>query len=94
MGGFISASVADNNLYGDNISSIFPGRGDGRTAVQQGLFQLAALCTTLGISICGGSLTGVIIKYLPEPNEYFEDEENWGYEEVKQVETANIDNTL
>ena len=41
LGGFISASVADNNLYGDNISSIFPARAEGRTAVEQGLFQLA-----------------------------------------------------
>ena len=94
LGGFISASVADNNLYGDNISSIFPARADGRTAVEQGLFQLAALCTTLGISICGGLLTGCVLKYLPEPNEYFEDKENWGYEEVEQVETANIENNL
>ena len=51
--GFISASVADNNLYGDNISSIFPGRADGRVALEQGLFQLAALVTTLGLSVCG-----------------------------------------
>ena len=94
LGGFISASVADNNLYGDNISSIFPARAEGRTAVEQGLFQLAALCTTLGISICGGLLTGSVLKYLPEPNEYFEDEENWGYEEVEQVETANMNNNL
>ena len=43
LGGFISASIADNNLYGDNISTIFPGRADGRTALEQGLFQLAAL---------------------------------------------------
>ena len=81
-------------MYGDNISSIFPARAEGRTAVEQGLFQLAALCTTLGISICGGLLTGGVLKYLPEPNEYFEDEENWGYEEVEQVETANIENNL
>ena len=69
-------------------------RANGRTAVEQGLFQLAALCTTLGISICGGLLTGSVLKNLSEPNEYFEDEENWGYEEVEQVERANIENNL
>ena len=54
LGGFISASVADDTLYGDNISTIVPGRANGRSASQQGLYQLAALGTTLTISIFGG----------------------------------------
>ena len=93
LGGFISASLADDNLYGDNISVIFPGRANGRTALQQGLYQLAALGTTLGISISGGLITGFIIKYLPQPQEYFEDDENWEYEEVEINNNLNIDNT-
>ena len=64
LGGFISASLANDNLYGDNISSIFPGRAEGRTAIVQGLYQLAALGTTLAISIGGGLLTGYLTKYI------------------------------
>lgn len=39
--------------------------GEGRTAQTQALFQLAALCTTLGIALVGGAVTGnhFIIKY-------------------------------
>ena len=98
LGGFISASLADDTLYGDNISTIFPGRANGRTAVEQGLYQLAALATTLGISVCGGLITGYIVKLLPEADEYFEDEQNWEYEEVEKkndnLDEANINNTL
>ena len=74
LGGFISASVASESLYGDSISTIFPARANGRTAVEQGLYQLAALGTTLGISIFGGLLTGIIVKVIEEPVEYYEDE--------------------
>ena len=88
LGGFISASLASDNLYGDNISSIFPGRADGRTALQQGLYQLAALLTTLCISICGGLLTGYLSKYIEEPEVYFDDALNW------EEETSESDNTL
>ena len=77
LGGFISASLADNTLYGDNISTIFPARANGRSAIEQGLYQLAALVTTLCISLCGGLITGFIVKLLPETDEYFEDNLNW-----------------
>ena len=92
LGGVISASLASDNLYGDNISSIFPGRGEGRTAIEQGLYQLAALCTTLGISICGGLLTGFLCKYIEEPEEYFEDCLNWEEEEI-ETNDSTLDNT-
>ena len=32
LGGFISASIATDNLYGNNIATVFPERGNGRTA--------------------------------------------------------------
>tara|TARA_Y100000991_G_scaffold215297_1_gene205267 strand:+ start:2158 stop:3516 length:1359 start_codon:yes stop_codon:yes gene_type:complete len=91
LGGFISASLADDSLYGDNISVIFPGRKDGRSALEQGLFQLAALGTTLGISVLGGIITGLIVKHIKEPEEYFEDNENWEYEKIEDNE--NIENS-
>jgi ammonium transporter Rh len=90
FGGFISASLASESLYGDNIGSIFPARGNGRSAMSQGLYQLAALFTTLGISIAGGLITGFIAKNFDEPEEFFDDDMNWGYEEVEQNPT--IDN--
>ena len=87
LSGFISASVASDNLYGENIETIFPGRTDGRTAVDQGLYQLAALGTTLAISISSGLLTGFFIKhFIPENEHYFDDDDNWGYEEVETEE--------
>jgi len=89
LGGFISASLANDNLYGDNISSIFPGRAEGRTAIVQGLYQLAALGTTLAISIGGGLLTGYLTKYIEEPEEYFEDALNWELEEEENNELDN-----
>ena len=89
--GFISASIADDSLYGDNISVIFPGREDGRTSLQQGFFQLAALGTTLGISILGGIITGFIVKHIEESNEYFEDNENWEYENIGNNDLDNVD---
>ena len=92
LGGFISAIIADDNLYGDNIALIFPARAHGRTALKQGLYQLAALVTTLAISIFGGLITGFIIKYLPDVEEYFEDNQNWEYEE-EELQTNDINNT-
>lgn len=92
LGGFISASLANDNLYGDNISSIFPGRGDGRSAIQQGLYQLAALVTTLAISVCGGLITGYLCKYIEEPEIYFDDSLNWCDEEENQANQQNQQN--
>lgn len=78
LGGFISASVVADNLYGDSITEIFPGRDD-RTAVEQGCFQLLALVVTLAISISGGAFTGYILNRVrPEKElEYADDEDHW-----------------
>lgn len=82
IAGFISASFVSDNLYGDNISEIFPGRSDDRTAAAQGLFQLAALTTTLSISIISGLLTGFCVKtLLPNYQEYYHDKVHWEEEE-------------
>lgn len=93
LSGFISASIVSDNLYGDNIATIFPGRADGRTAPEQGLFQLAALGTTLGISILSGLFTGFVVKNItPDEDTYFDDNVNWGYEEVDTTETRDDSN--
>ena len=61
-------------MYGDNISSIFPNRAEGRTAVEEGLFQLALYVLHWEFQFVVDYLQERI-KNLPEPNEYFEDEE-------------------
>jgi len=77
LGGFISSATASKNLYGENLGIIFEGISDGRSNVDQGLYQLAALGTTLGISIGGGLITGLIVKKANKDIEYGEDKENW-----------------
>ncbi len=62
LGGAISAASASNNLYGGNLSEIFPEIGKGRTIREQSYYQLAALGTTLAISVSSGLLTGLIIR--------------------------------
>ena len=81
ISGFISASVVSDSVYGDSITDVFPGR-DGRTAAEQGAFQLLTLIVTLVMSIGGGILTGLILnKFRPEKErEYVDDDEDWGEE--------------
>jgi len=77
LGGIISAAAVGDSAYGDAIGDIFPARGgsDPRSASSQAWFQLAALATTLGISIIGGYFTGVLLKCLPAKTKPMEDEE-------------------
>lgn len=83
LSGFISSSLTSDDLYGNSIEDVFPAR-DTRTAIQQGLYQLAALGTTLGISIIGGLISGFIIRKKTNRN-YFDDHENWDEEEEDQA---------
>ena len=78
ISGFISASVVSDSLYGDSITDVFPGR-DGRSAAEQGGFQLLALIVTLSLSIGGGALTGKVLnKFRSEKDrEYIDDDEDW-----------------
>lgn len=87
LGGFISASIASDDLYGNNIKDVFPAR-DERNAKEQGLFQLCALFTTLAISIVGGIFTGFITSYTNDSSlVYFNDEENWEETEDQENNT-------
>ena len=51
-------------MYGESVSTVFPRRGapDNLTASQQAGVQVAALGITLLFSLCGGVITGMIIK--------------------------------
>jgi len=75
LGGAITAWRASDLTYGDSIGDIFPERANGRSAESQALYQLAALGTTLGISIVGGLITGLFIRFMSTPDDYYRDEE-------------------
>ena len=82
LGGFISSCIASDVLYGESISNVFPARGDGRSAMEQGGFQLVALFSTLGISIVGGLLIGLVLKQdcLAMDNAYLYQDSYWEIE--------------
>ena len=64
LGGIIgafSSGLANTEVYGDQLSSIFTELANGRTQKQQAGYQLACLGSTLAISLIGGYLTGKII---------------------------------
>ena len=79
----VSAASAGSSAYGDAIGDIFPARdgSDPRSASRQAWFQLAALVTTLGISIGGGLLTGSLLKRLDKKAKEMEDED-WQEDEM------------
>lgn len=76
IGGAMSAATAQEEAYGTNISAIFAAR-ETRTAGEQGGFQFAAVCVTLGISITGGCLTGLVLNRLAPELEQFSDKSHW-----------------
>ena len=56
--------------------------GLGRSAVEQGGYQIAALALTLGMAVVSGSITGLIMRLsifspIEEPDALFEDEGGW-----------------
>lgn len=82
--GAVSAGTIGSTAYGDATASIFPAMGNGRTAGQQAGFQLAALFTSIGISVLGGLCTGWVTSCLPMIPEEFTDFE-WVREEEEIV---------
>ena len=56
--------------------------GEGRTALEQSGYQLAALGVTLGVAIVGGLITGFILKLpifeqIQDQPQLFDDEAAW-----------------
>jgi len=102
LGGVFSAAAAGSSAYGSSISEIFPARGEGRTAGQQGLYQFFALITTIAFACVFGALVGALLKsplFHQEQNAY-SDESHWLLEsgdeeektskEVKSVEEVGL----
>ena len=67
LGGGISAIVAGENAYGKSITNIWPARED-RSAFIQGMFQFAALLTTIGISLSSGLVSGLLLRIIEKRN--------------------------
>ncbi|CAH0727198.1 unnamed protein product, partial [Brenthis ino] len=76
------AAIATKEQYGTELDTVFIGMdGDGRTAANQALKQFFALLVTVGISIGGGVVTGLLARApILEPlkdHEKYDDEVNW-----------------
>jgi len=80
--GTVAASLASEELYGENVTEIFSARAT-RTAGEQGLAQFGALLCALAIAIFGGLVTGAILKHLCDPKEsLFHDQDDWLLPEI------------
>jgi len=102
LGGVFSAAAAGSSAYGSNIAEIFPARGEGRTAGQQGLYQFFALLTTVGFASVFGALVGLLLKsplFQQEQNAFSDvshwilesgDEEEKPANEVKSTEEVGL----
>jgi ammonium transporter Rh len=62
VAGAIAAAVAGEERYGATIALVFPERATGRTASEQGGYQIAALAVTVGIAITSGFATGLLVR--------------------------------
>jgi len=57
--------------------------GLNRSALEQGGFQIAALCVSVCMGLAGGTLTGLLIAFNPKETfgtkvkHYFDDEQFW-----------------
>ena len=97
ISGAISAASAGESVYGGDIGLVFPARSSGRSASHQGAMQTACLFTTIGIAIAGGLVTGIVLKFIPNPGdaryEVFEDKRYWEElaEEDEEDEPLEID---
>lgn len=77
-------SINSTEFATQNLSLIedFKLGGDGRSAVEQGGYQIAGLALTLALAIVGGALTGFVMKlpFIEQVNneeDMFDDEPNW-----------------
>ncbi|XP_037293321.1 ammonium transporter Rh type B-B isoform X2 [Manduca sexta] len=76
------AGLASAQDYGTELSSVFEAVGpDGRSAGSQALYQFIALAVTIGLSLVGGFVTGLLSK-MPvfgslKDAERYDDQINW-----------------
>lgn len=88
IAGCISAASAGDEEYGENITAIFSAR-DSRSASEQGMYQAAALVTSIAMAFFGGAITGLIVQNVQFCNtrkrHLFSDEDEWEVPEQEFV---------
>merc|ERR1712224_9789 len=60
-GAIASAAVGDE-VYGQNIGTIYPARAEGRSAGEQAGIQFLALAITVAIAVSSGALTAAVVQ--------------------------------
>jgi ammonium transporter Rh len=79
-GAIASAAVGDE-IYGQNIGTVYPARALGRSAGEQAGMQLLALAITVAIAVTSGACTGLIVQsgffQPPEEKGLFSDHLDW-----------------
>jgi len=79
-GAIASAAVGDD-VYGQNIGTIYPARALGRSAGEQAGVQFLALVITVAIAVTSGALTGLIVQndffQPPDVKGLFSDHIDW-----------------
>lgn len=66
IGGFASIGLAltmSEEDFGDDWGQLFPAIVGGRSQFGQAIAQIAAILTTLGIAVAGGTFTGFVMKW-------------------------------
>jgi ammonium transporter Rh len=77
IAGAISAKIVTNTITHIDAEQIFPALAKGRTESEQAWYQFATLATTLGIAITSGLMTGLLVRQIPSPKDYFNDHNEW-----------------
>ena len=78
----------------DPLTNVTFALGEGRTALEQGGFQMASLVVALALAIAGGFFAGKVATWqwfrpLEEPWQLFEDEVYWECPEDEEIENRN-----
>ena len=88
--------------YNLQNSSEYSGGGSlGRTALQQGGYQFAALILTLALAVISGAITGFLIKlvssltltsedHIAHEHEYFKDKSTWILPQINENFINNV----
>jgi ammonium transporter Rh len=87
VGGIISTWTASKSLYGQDFQDIF----NGHTPSEQGLIQVQAMFVTIAISIFGGFLVSMFVKFICIliPDKYVLSKNHCNeYEDAKYFDTA------
>lgn len=78
IGGLSAAMSGSSGAFDTEAQKeTFKAMADGRTAGQQGLYQVAALGVTLALAIVGGAASGFLVSNCCVPKHLFDDEEHF-----------------